>query len=82
MILIMAAPCLFEPTVFLEKSRAARWISISFSIFWGLRLYFQWFVYQRELWMGKKLETIIHWVFSFVWLTLAALFAFCAYAQS
>jgi hypothetical protein len=81
-LLMMGAPCLFEPAIFLEQSRAARWLTISFSIFWGLRFYFQWFVYKREFWQGKKRETVIHWICNFAWLALTILFGYCAYLQS
>lgn len=80
-LVMMGLPCVVEPGVFLEKSRAARWLSISYSIFWGIRLYFQWFVYQRELWYGKRLETFLHRLFTFIWAALSALFACCAFSQ-
>ncbi len=80
-LVMMALPCIFEPAVFLEKSRAARWLAWSFSGFWGLRLYAQWFIYPFELWRGKNAETIVHWIFTFVWLSLTALFAVCGVQQ-
>lgn len=77
-LVMMALPCIFEPAVFLEKSRAARWLAWSFSGFWALRLYTQWFIYPVSLWCGKPFETKMHWFFTFVWLSLASLFAACA----
>ena len=77
-LVMMALPCIFEPSVFFEKSRASGWLAWSFSGFWALRLYAQWFIYPAELWRGKRLETTLHWFFTFVWLSLAALFAACA----
>jgi len=81
-LIIMGLPCLFEPGVFLEKSRAAGWLTWSFAAFWGLRLYVQWFVYEAHLWRGKRLETFIHWWFTFVWLALTLLFAACGLYQA
>ncbi len=77
-ILIMALPCLFEPNIFLEKTRAALWLTWSASAFWAIRLFFQWFVYPSHLWRGKHLETAVHATFSLIWTALATLFATCA----
>ena len=77
-LVMMALPCIFEPSVFLEKSRAGSWLAWSFSGFWALRLYAQWFIYPATLWRGKRFETTMHWFFTFVWLSLASLFAACA----
>jgi hypothetical protein len=80
-LVMMALPCLFEPSVFLEPSRAGAWMSWSFAGFWAIRLYCQWFVYERTLWTGRRFETAIHWLFSFVWGLLTTLFATCGLWQ-
>jgi len=51
-------------------------------VFWTIRLFFQWFVYPRELWRGKKMETIAHAWLTVVWLSLAVLFAVCGVWQA
>ncbi|HEV7868770.1 MAG TPA: hypothetical protein VGO90_13870 [Chthoniobacteraceae bacterium] len=76
-LVMMGLPCLFDPRVFVETSRAGLWLAWSFSAFWTIRLYFQWFVYRAELWRGKRMETSMHWTFSFIWAGLAVLFAAC-----
>ncbi|GAA5124149.1 hypothetical protein JIN84_12290 [Luteolibacter yonseiensis] len=81
-LVMMGLPCLLEPRIFLEPSRAGSWLAWSISAFWGLRLYFQWFVYRADLWRGKRLETAMHWWFTFVWIGLAALFALCGMWQA
>lgn len=81
-LVMMALPCLFEPSIFLSPSRAGSWISWSFSIFWAVRLYFQWFVYRADLWRGKPMETAVHWWFTFIWSALAALFGACGALQA
>ena len=43
--------------------------------FWGLRLWMQWFMYDRELWRGKPFETAMHFAFSGLWIFLTATFA-------
>ena len=81
-LVIMGLPCLIEPGVFLDLSRAGRWTSWSFAIFWAFRLYCQWFVYEKTLWQKKPFETTIHLLFTVVWLSLTLLFGVCALRQS
>lgn len=50
-------------------------ISCGLAIFWGLRLYFQFFVYSSVLWRGKPFETTIHILFSIIWTGYTTLFA-------
>jgi hypothetical protein len=49
-------------------------ISAGFAIFWGFRLFFQFFVYSPKLWRGKIFETVVHIVFSLFWAYLTAIF--------
>jgi hypothetical protein len=81
-LIMMGLPCLVDPGVFLESSRAGAWLAWSFSVFWTIRLFFQWFVYPRDLWRGKKMETTVHAWFSIIWLSLALLFAICGAWQA
>ena len=81
MLVMMGLPCLLDPAVFLESSRAGAWLAWSFSAFWTTRLFFQLFVYSRELWRGKRMETIVHAWLTIVWASLAALFAVCGISQ-
>jgi hypothetical protein len=81
-LVMMGLPCLFDPWIFLERSRAGAWLAWSFAGFWALRLYCQWWVYPRDLWRGRRLETRIHFCFTILWLSLACLFALCGAHQS
>lgn len=78
----MGLPCLLEPSVLIERSRAGVWASWLLTGFWASRLYCQWFVYRRELWRGRRFETAIHWIFTGVWTALTVLFTLCAIRQS
>lgn len=80
-LVMMGLPCLLDPGIFLDKSRAGAWLAWAVAGFWALRLYFQWFVYQPDLWRGKRLETAIHFWFTLVWAGLAALFGLCGLRQ-
>ncbi len=81
-LVMMGLPSLLEPSIFLQSSRAGLWLSWSISVFWWMRLHFQWFVYPAELWRGKRMETAIHLWFTFVWTALALLFAACGMFQA
>ncbi len=58
-LVIMGLPCVLDPAVFIEPTRAGGWLAWSFSGFWAIRLYFQWFVYPHDLWWGKPRETLL-----------------------
>jgi hypothetical protein len=81
-LVLMGLPCLMDPMVFLEKSRGGEWLAWIFAAFWTTRLHAQWFVFPQGLWRGKKTETRIHFVFTILWLFLAALFIICGARQT
>lgn len=51
-----------------------RVISTGLGIFWGFRLVFQFFVYSPKLWRGKRFETVMHIIFSLLWIYLTFVF--------
>jgi hypothetical protein len=81
LLVLMGLPCVLEPSIFLEHSRAGAWLAWSFSIFWTIRLFLQWFGFPCALWRGKRLETLMHGLFTVLWVTLALLFAACGLEQ-
>jgi hypothetical protein len=44
------------------------------ALFWAVRLFVQQFVYDRELWRGKRFETVVHVLFTLFWTYLAMTF--------
>lgn len=60
------------------QTNLGRVIAIGLAFFWGLRLLFQFFVYSPSLWQGKTFETIIHVVFSAMWLYFTVVFTVIA----
>jgi hypothetical protein len=80
-LVMMGLPCLLDPRIFIEQSRAGAWFSWSFAVFWAVRLYCQWFVYKAHLWRHKRFETRMHWLFTFLWAGLTALFSVCGLLQ-
>jgi hypothetical protein len=81
-LILMGLPCLADPWVFLERNRAGAWLAWTFAAFWTMRLYAQWFVFPRTLWLGKRLETKVHFIFTAIWIFLAALFVMCGARQA
>jgi hypothetical protein len=63
------------PRELLTPTPLARAVLGGLAIFWGLRLWMQWFMYDRELWLGKRFETAMHFLFSGLWIFLTATFA-------
>lgn len=44
------------------------------ALFWGTRLFFQWFVYDPALWKGHGFNTLMHVAFSALWIFLTGVF--------
>ncbi|MEI7928086.1 MAG: hypothetical protein WCH40_06005 [Verrucomicrobiales bacterium] len=80
-LVMMALPSLLAPEALLERSEIGKWTTVSWSIFWLIRLYCQWFVYRSELWKGKRMETVIHYWFTLVWIYLATVYGAAAACQ-
>jgi hypothetical protein len=49
-------------------------ICLGLAVFWTTRLFFQFFGYSSDLWKGKRFESIVHIVFSELWLYLSTVF--------
>lgn len=53
-------------------------IAFGLALFWVMRLFFQFFVYSKELWRGKIFETCVHIIFSIIWLYISIVFSLVA----
>ncbi len=53
-------------------------IAFGLALFWGMRLFFQFFVYSKDLWKGKRFETWVHLIFSILWLYITLVFSLVA----
>jgi hypothetical protein len=47
---------------------------LGMAIFWSIRMLMQFFVYSSKLWKGKTFETVVHILFSFLWVYLSLIF--------
>ena len=81
MLLMMGALSLFATETLLHSGRLSRLVLGGFASFWCLRLVFQWFVYDRRLWLGHRFNTIVHFLFTALWLYLAGVYAISLFSQ-
>lgn len=72
-LLLMGALCIYGSNE-LVNTPFGRIIALGLFIFWCVRLVFQFFVYSSELWKGKLFETLIHILFSLIWLYFTLVF--------
>jgi len=68
-LLLTCASALLEPT------RLSRAILVGLTIFWALRMVVQWCFYSPTLWHGHRFNTVVHYVFSALWVYLTGVFA-------
>lgn len=65
-LLLIGLLCVTSATDLITTS-LGKTICLGLAIFWGIRLFFQWFVYSSELWKGKSFETVMHALFTVLW---------------
>ncbi len=65
---------LLAASTLLEPSRLSRLVLGGFATFWGLRLLCQFFVYDASLWRGQRFNTVMHALFSLLWLYLTGVY--------
>ena len=72
-VLLMGILC-FTSSEELINTHLGKRISLGLGVFWFIRLLFQFFVYSSMHWKGKKFETVVHILFSLLWLYLSFIF--------
>jgi hypothetical protein len=75
-VLLMGLLCITSATDLLSTN-LGRTICTGLFSFWFTRLVFQFLVYSRKVWRGKKFETTIHILFSMLWTYFSAVFLLC-----
>lgn len=58
----------------LVETNLGKTVSLGLGIFWLVRLFIQFFGYSSKLWKGKRFETIMHVLFSLMWLYFSIVF--------
>ena len=72
-VFLMGILCISLPTE-LQNTQLGKYISFGFGIFWFIRLIFQHFVYSSQPWKGQRFQTVMHIIFSVLWLFLSFVF--------
>jgi magnesium-transporting ATPase (P-type) len=80
-VLLIGLLCIIHAQSMLS-TKIGRDIALGLAVFWGVRFLFQQFVYSKKLWRGKVFETIVHIVFSFLWIYFTLVFSFVFLGKS
>jgi hypothetical protein len=73
---MFAALALLLTRPLLEPTALARAVLAGLAGFWFLRLLAQWFVYDARIWRGHRFYTVMHVVFTLLWIYLSGVFAY------
>ena len=74
-VFLMGVLCLTSATELIKRLLfSAIEFPLDFLSFGETRLIFQFFVYSPKLWRGKQMETIMHMLFSVLWIYLTTIF--------
>jgi len=73
-LVLFGALSLIAPQALLEPTALSRIMLGGLAGFWGMRLLFQWFVYDWSSWRGSSGKTIIHIGISVFWIYLTAVY--------
>lgn len=76
-VLLMGLLCVTS-YVDLIHTNLGKKISLGLGVFWCFRLVFQFFGYSSKLWKGKRFETIVHILFSVLWIYTSVVFLIIA----
>jgi hypothetical protein len=78
-VFLMGVMCISSAPELIETNLGHK-ISLGLFIFWFFRLLIQFFGYSSDLWRGKRFETIIHILFSILWLYFSIVFSILSWA--
>ncbi|MCL5127599.1 hypothetical protein M4I23_04195 [Algibacter sp. L4_22] len=65
-VFLMGLLCLTSASEIIETVLGKK-IALGLGVFWIVRLFFQFFIYSKQLWTGKTFETAMHILFSLLW---------------
>jgi len=71
-LLLMGLLMVALPRELLAPQPLARAVCAGLALFWLVRLWMQWFLYDAVLWRGKPFETVMHFAFTGLWIFLTA----------
>ena len=79
---MMGALCVFGTSALVERSALGLLVAAGLLAFWAIRLACQFFVYDSELWRGKRFETAVHVGFVGFYGYLVAVFGALSWHQA
>ncbi len=80
-LLLFGGLSLFFGGLLLQSEPLARVVLGGLVVFWGVRLYAQWFIYDNALWRGRTFETAIQVIVTMVWSYLVLVYGWALYRQ-
>ena len=75
MLALFAALLFTAAAELLEPTRLSRAVLFGLTLFWALRMVMQWCFYSPEIWRGHRFNTVVHYVFSAIWVYVTTVFA-------
>jgi hypothetical protein len=81
LLFLQAALLLAVPQALLEPSTAGLALLVGLTVFWVYRLIAQLFIYDRRLWVGNRLHTVMHVIYTVIWCYLSGVFAYALWVQ-
>ncbi len=72
-VFLMGTLCLTSSSELINTT-LGKHISLGIGVFWSIRLLFQFFVFSKDLWKGKRFETLIHISATLLWVYLSVVF--------
>ena len=78
---LMGLLCLTSSTELIETPLGKK-TTLGLGLFWAVRIFFQFFVYSSKLWKGKTFETVIHILFSVLWIYFSTTFLLTYYLNA
>lgn len=76
---LFSALLLTSADALLERTRLARAVLAGLTLFWALRMLVQWFYYSPSLWRGHRFNTVMHVLFSGLWIYMTGVFGAALY---
>jgi hypothetical protein len=73
-VVLIGACYLFYTNALLGSGTLSRVVLTGFVVFWAIRLIFQFFVYDSEIWRGRRFYTIMHVIFSIFWIYVVLIY--------
>jgi hypothetical protein len=71
---LFSALLLTTGAALLERTPLARAVLAGLTIFWAMRMLVQWFYYSPATWRGHRFNTVMHVLFSGLWIYLTGVF--------